>query len=802
MGEVYAGLDETLKRRVALKVVRSDYRLSPTAKARFLREAQILSNLDHPNICRVYNYVEDEGQDWLVLELIEGLNLRAALDAGLSKAQRLAIAAQIAQVLVVTHAAGIVHRDLKPGNVMITAAGDVKVLDFGLARALPAGREDGGDEGGDFAAGEPDDAAEGLLPAADELMTQASANRLQTERGALLGTLAYMSPEQARGEPATTVSDLYSFGLLLQELFTGIPPFDASDDSSALLERARRGDVPPPKGIDADLTRLIQRLKSLAPSERPTAVDTLDRIRWVTAKPARRVRWLAVAAVLATAAFGGTKYSVDLARERTAAVAARQEADRRRTQAEDLIGFMIGDLRKKLETVGRLEILDEVGAKAMAYFAAVPETVLTDHELADRTAALYQIGDVRIAQGRMAEALAPLAQSLALARTLVERHPDDGKRLFDLAQSHFWVGFVEWRQHRLDAALVHFREYLRLAGRLVHLDPKNDDWRLELASANSNIGSVLEEQGDLAGALVQFEATLAIERNLLARRSGDGTLRRAVASSNNAVGAVLRAQGRLQESLAHHREELALQEELVRAEPANAQWRQYLSVSHNRVAMLLEATGEAGAAADHAAKALAIMENLAQEDPANVDWQRELARSHFRVGVVADARGEGAAALPHLLQAVEIMARAAALDAMNPARQRDLAEARAALAQHHLEQGDARAALAQAQDAGRIADLLLAREGGDGQAQRLRGLALVLEARAWTTLGERDRARGAWSRAVEVLEPVARGSHDYTILDPWARALAGLRRADEAKGVARQLAALGYRHPLFLRAIR
>ncbi len=460
MGDVYAAIDETLKRRVALKVVRAEYRLDASAKARFLREAQILSTLDHPNICRVYNYVEAGDEGWLVLELIEGRNLRAALDEGLTPHQRMSVATQIAQVLVVTHASGIVHRDLKPGNVMVTPAGDVKVLDFGLARSLPAGTRPGPAYDEEDAGPPPDDLLPDTtrLPNADELATRAAPGALETERGALLGTLAYMSPEQARGESATVASDLYSFGLLLQELFTGARPFDAADDSAALLDRARRGAVPAPQGIDTDLARLIQRLKSLAPSDRPTAVDTLERLRWIAGKPARRARRLAIAAAVLLAAFGVTKYFIDLRTERTAAVAARREADERRGQAEDLIGFMIGDLRKKLEPVGRLEILDEVGVKAMDYFAAVPESALTDHELGDRVAALYQIGDVRIAQGRMGEAVKPLEQSLALARALAARHPDDGRRLYDLAQSEFWVGYVEWRQRRLDAALTHFRE--------------------------------------------------------------------------------------------------------------------------------------------------------------------------------------------------------------------------------------------------------------------------------------------------------------------------------------------------------
>ena len=377
-----------------------------------------------------------------------------------------------------------------------------------------------------------------------------------------------MSPEQARGEPATPASDLYSFGLLLQELYTGRPPYPETGDAAALLDHARRGDVPPPAGLDADLTRLIQRLKAPAPAERPTAVDTLERLRWIAAKPRRRVRRLLVAAAITLAALAGVKYFVDLRAERTAAVEARREAEGRRKQAEDLIGFMLGDLRKKLEKVGRLEILDDVGAKAMDYFAAVPESSLSDEELAQRSAALYQIGDVRITQGRLAEAEQPLLQSLALARSLADRHPDDGQRLFDLAQSHFWVGFVNWRQRRLDDALVHFREYLRIA------DPPGarstrptstgrSSWRRPTATSARCWKSRAISTAPSSGSTPRSTSRARCSRSA----PDDHTLRRNVAASNNAVGAVLRAKGDLADSLSHHRAELALQEELVRPDP-------------------------------------------------------------------------------------------------------------------------------------------------------------------------------------------------------------------------------------------
>src|SRR5215212_8760950 len=166
---------------------------------------------------------------------------------------------------------------------------------------------------------------------------------------------------------------MFSFGLLLQELFTGRHPYARDLDPHTLIERVRSGSPDPPAGIAADLAALMKRLTAPEPAQRPTAVETAQRLQWFREKPRRRLRAALVAGVLTLAALGTAKYVVDLNRERTLAFAARDDANRRREQAEGLIGFMLGDLRKKLEPVGRLEILDDVGNRAMEYFAAVPE---------------------------------------------------------------------------------------------------------------------------------------------------------------------------------------------------------------------------------------------------------------------------------------------------------------------------------------------------------------------------------------------------------------------------------------------
>ena len=134
MGSVYVGFDERLQRRVALKAIQEG-RLDAEARARFLREARVLSQLRHPNICLIHDYLEGDGRDFLVLELVEGRNLKEViLSQSTTPALKMRIARQIASALAASHRAGIIHRDLKPANIMVTDTDEVKILDFGLAR--------------------------------------------------------------------------------------------------------------------------------------------------------------------------------------------------------------------------------------------------------------------------------------------------------------------------------------------------------------------------------------------------------------------------------------------------------------------------------------------------------------------------------------------------------------------------------------------------------------------------------------------------------------------------------------------
>jgi len=213
MGEVYRARDTKLGREVAIKILPAEVAQDPERTARFAREARTLASLQHGNIASIYGFEDVDDVRFLVMELVEGEDLAQRLAAGAVPVdQALRIAAQIAAGLEDAHEKGIIHRDLKPANVQVMRDGTVKILDFGLARAMT---------------GDPGEYDMANSPTITAGMTQA---------GVVLGTAAYMSPEQARGQEVDRRSDIWSYGCVLFEMLTGRAPFAGDTVTDVIAE--------------------------------------------------------------------------------------------------------------------------------------------------------------------------------------------------------------------------------------------------------------------------------------------------------------------------------------------------------------------------------------------------------------------------------------------------------------------------------------------------------------------------------------------------------------------------------------
>ncbi len=243
MGVVYLAQDTTLDRKVALKFLPEELEQDPTTRKRFLREAKSAAALDHPYVCQIHEVGEVEGKSFISMEYVQGTTLKEKLTEGpLPLKEALEKAAEIAEAVEEAHKQGVVHRDLKPSNVMLTPQGHVKVMDFGLAKQVTP------------------------VEGQDQEITTAL-----TQQGSSLGTVPYMSPEQVRGQEVDTRSDIFSFGVVLYEMLTGVNPFKG--DTSVDTSHAIVGETPPPltrytEDIPALLQHTVKKMLAKEPDRR------------------------------------------------------------------------------------------------------------------------------------------------------------------------------------------------------------------------------------------------------------------------------------------------------------------------------------------------------------------------------------------------------------------------------------------------------------------------------------------------------------------------------------------------------
>ncbi len=605
MGKVYLGRDEKLKRRVAVKCIHAEYALSADVKARFLQEARILSRLKHPNICQIHDYIEGEDRDFLVLELIEGKTLRQAMRDGLEEAEKNRIALELADVLVAAHAQNVVHRDLKPGNVMLTPEGDIKVLDFGLARSLDDRRPS---RAGFPVADALQDTAGGLdQPDPQLVRPEAIGGTLfKTQTGMVMGTPEYMSPEQARAESVTPASDVYSFGLILHRLFTDEPPYGPDLDFIAVAQKAAAADTRPIVGLDGELTALIERTTSLAPGSRPSASDVAERLRYIQGAPVRRrARALRIAAVVALVLI-----AVAMTFQ---AFRIRQEADRAQHQqatTEEVLELFISlfEVADPSEARGR-----EVTAREILDRGAQRISRELETEPAIRARLLDTIGVIYTRLGLMNDSKAMLEEALATRRIAGDEA--------DVAASLDHLANLQMGWGNFEAADELSKEALEIRRRLADVDR---------GTGRQDLADILYLRGQLSARQGRFETAEPLLQQALEIRELEGDPEK-IAAALYELALIHDQLGRFEEAERLHQRGIALREQLGSDHPS-------LGESLNGLAIVYDQQGQHEQAKPLWERALEISEKtLGPQHDQVAMIQTNLASVHSKLGDLAGA---------------------------------------------------------------------------------------------------------------------------------------------------------------------
>lgn len=457
MGEVYRARDTRLGRHVAIKVLPPAASGDATSRERFEREARMASALSHPNICPLFDVGEQDGQSYLVMECLQGQTLAIWLQDGpLAIDRALAIAAQAADGLAHAHAAGVIHRDLKPGNVMVLPDGNVKILDFGLARKV---------------ANETDVTTMNL-----------------TAPGGVSGTVAYMSPEQTLGKRLDHRSDIFSLGVVLYEMLCGRRPFTGAS-TFAVMHSVVGGEVPPADvvrpGVPPAVARFLERMMAKSPDERPAAAGEVAAFLRQQA-PLPMSGATALASGAATTIAGARLPAQGAADAAPSAVAAATTWSYARVAGGGLAaaavvaGIVLGVLWLRGSSTPRSSSMPA----AVAVPASTPTTALEHTQLGlgllrrfDRT-------------GAVEKAIASFEAAIALDKTFAPA----------------WAGMARayWRQQKDTRDPSVGARAVDAAGQAIALDPY-------LADAHVSLGLARMVSGDVPAAKAAFDHALVLD---------------------------------------------------------------------------------------------------------------------------------------------------------------------------------------------------------------------------------------------------------------------------------------------------
>jgi serine/threonine protein kinase len=711
MGRIVAAEDCRLGRPVALKEL-----IEPGGEqnARFQREALITARLQHPGIVPVYEAGRwPTGEPFFAMKLVSGKPLDQVIAHATKLEDRLALLPRLAaacDAIAYAHSQRIVHRDLKPSNILLGDFGETVVIDWGLAKDIDSVEAPVSQTRGPRAYVE--------RPSHHKVD---SASSTLTVAGAVMGTPAYMPPEQARGEPVDQRADVFALGALLYHLLAGVPPYNARTATEVLASAASGRFVPLPKRekrAPRELVAIVERAMAAEPAARyPNAGGLAEELRrFLTgqlvdahrytavqrvARFVRRHRAAVTIATIAIAGFaiGGSIAIRNVVRARDEARAEERIASTRKVAAEHLIDYTLTHVKTQLTAIGRLDLLAGLGAEVKLYYdklSKIPGGMPADDETR-MVEAIDLIGQAEHTSGKPDLALATWRDARDKITRIVAVDP--GPRTFPmrkmLAQLDVEAGEIYQERGLVDQAIQQYRTAIQEWNALENEQPKHRELWLAAAETHDRVGDLLRNEGKIDAAFGEYGAAKT-ERELIASlgnaRVSEEVL--ALSTSHLKLGSVYQVRGESSLALDQYRESLRLREQERASEPDNVIIAEKVLESEEALGELERSVGDDAAAIETYERALPVTVALGQRDPSNASWRRQRGNILADMGFAQIDAGHFKDGLARLGEAIDLQRDLSARDPKSTRYRVDLSRSYTREGDAHLYLGQTAEAIA------------------------------------------------------------------------------------------------------------
>jgi non-specific serine/threonine protein kinase/serine/threonine-protein kinase len=704
MGTVFLAerADEQFEKQVAIKLIRRGMDTESIIR-HFRNERQILASLEHPNVARLIDGgTTEDGLPYVVMEYVEGQAIDEYCAANnLSVTERLELFRKVCSAVSYAHQHLVVHRDIKPSNILVTRDGVPKLLDFGIARLLEV------DSG----------------PSA-------------TMTGTRLMTPEYASPEQVRGEHATTLTDVYSLGVVLYELLTGVRPYRFRSDSPldiaeaiCHVEPARPSTAAVPqslggltgeqlrKRLRGDLDNIVLTALRKEPERRYESVERFsDDVRkhleslpiaarpdtwgYRTAKFVRRNRVGVVAtAALSIAIIAGITTAMWEAHR---ARIQQGRAERRFNEVRNLARTVLFDYHDAIKNLpGATPVRERLVKDALQYLDSLASEAGGDPTLQRELAGAYervsevQGGTMSANLGNTAGAIESAKKALRIREELLRADPEGFETRRDVAASYYRLGWLLWETGDMGAASSHLGNALRIRKELTDANPSQLALRKELGATYDRVGMVLLEQGDAEHALENHRKELEILTSLPREEQAAEDTRRRFSISYEHIGSALQQMNDLPGALENNGKALAIRAALSADFPLNADHQRTLLVSYYNQGEILSLMRRWRDALDSYRKDLELARKLFTADPKNEQYRGDLAYALVREGDMMVRLGDPPNALVSYRKSEALRAADVQADSANLWKRSSLIEARAKICKTLAKSADAVSAAAQ-----------------------------------------------------------------------------------------------------------